>query len=78
MIMVKNGRIGNKPPAHYAAKDVFDKKLKPNYTLTLEEILKATKKADGHLRECLSTLVDAQSQLNKKIISDKFKKSRHG
>jgi hypothetical protein len=53
-------RIGNHPKVHYAAKDVFDKKMKANRIVTLREVLQATKMADGHLRECLSTLVDAR------------------
>lgn len=55
-------RIGSEPRAHYAAKDVFDKKKKPDRILLLGDIIKALKKTDGRLKECLSTLVDAQSR----------------
>jgi len=33
------GRIGSKPKVHYAAKDVFDNKIKPTKILTLKQIL---------------------------------------
>lgn len=56
------GRIGNRPPAHYAAKDVFDKKKKPDRVLQIVDFIRALKKTDGRLRECLSTLVDAQAR----------------
>lgn len=55
-------RIGNSPPAHYAAKDVFDRKIKADRKLTLVNFTEALKKTDGRLRECLSTLVDVQSR----------------
>lgn len=64
-------RIGNRPPAHYAAKDVFDKKKKPGRILLLIDIIKAIKKTDGRLRECLSTLVDVQTRSYKKIVTQK-------
>lgn len=67
-------RIGNRPRAHYAAKDVFDKKIKPDRIVTLKEIIKALKKTDGRLRECLSTLVDVQAQSYKKSLSKKHRK----
>lgn len=69
-------RIGNKPPAHYAAKDVFDKKKIPDRILTLKDIIEALKKTDGRLRECLSTLVDAQTRSMSKHYHIKKKKSR--
>lgn len=53
-------RIGNRPRAHYAAKNVFNGKKKADEVLTFKEIMKAIKKADGRLRECISTLVGAQ------------------
>jgi hypothetical protein len=53
-------RIGNNPRAHYAAKNVLDKKVKADRILSFEEIMKALKKTDGRLRECFSTLVDAR------------------
>lgn len=59
---IRFARIGNKPPAHYAAKDVFDKKVGANKILNLEDFIKALKKTDGRLRECLATLVDVQSR----------------
>ena len=73
---IRFARIGNTPPAHYAAKDVFDKKKLPDKTLNLEDIIKALKKTDGRLRECLSTLVDAQSRSINKHYHKKKKKSR--
>jgi len=54
------GRIGNTPKVHYAAHDVSTKKKFADKTLKLDEIVEALKKTDGRLRECLSTLVDAQ------------------
>jgi len=68
-------RIGNTPPAHYADKDVFDKKKKPDQTLTLEDIIKAIKKTDGRLKECLSTLVDVQTRSMVKRYHKRVKKS---
>lgn len=67
-------RIGNRPKAHYAAKDVFDKKIKPDRILGLKEIIRILKKTDGRLRECLSTLVDVQSQSYKKRLPKKHRK----
>lgn len=67
----KFGNIGNHPRAHYAAKDVLDRKLEPDEKIILSDVLKAIKIADGHLRGCLSTLVDARSRLSKKSISKK-------
>ena len=69
-------RIGNRPPAHYAAKDVFDKKKKPDKTLRLEDVIRAIKKTDGRLRECLSTLVYVQTRSIKTKYHKKIKKSR--
>ncbi len=57
-------------------KDVFDKKIPPNRVLFLEDIIKALKKTDGRLRECLSTLVDAQARSMNKKYHKGFKKSR--
>ncbi len=71
---IRFARIGNRPPAHYAAKDVFDKKVIPNRILILEDFIKAIKKTDGRLRECLSTLVNVQTRSYKKIILRKKKK----
>lgn len=73
---IRIARIGNRPPAHYAAKDVFDKKIPPNRVLSLEDIIRALKKTDGRLRECLSTLVDAQARSMNKKYHKGFKKSR--
>lgn len=67
-------RIGNRPLAHYAAKDVFDKKIKANKILSVKDIIKAIKKTDGCLRECLSTLVNIQSRSYKAKISQRGKK----
>lgn len=60
--IINFARIGNKPNAHYAAKDVYDKKKKPDFILTEKRVVEALKKTDGRLRECLSTLVGAQAQ----------------
>lgn len=73
---IRFARIGNRPPAHYAAKDVFDKKVLPNRTLVLEDFIKALKKTDGRLRECLTTLVDAQPRPLHKRYHKNTKKSR--
>jgi len=56
-------RIGNKPRVHYAAHDVFVGKKKADKILTLNEILKTIKKADGRLNECLSTRFGARTRL---------------
>jgi len=64
-------RIGNRPKVHYAAHDVFTKKKKADYIISFEEIIKATKKTDGRLRECLSTLVGVQPRSLKKRITKK-------
>lgn len=55
-------RIGNQPPVHYAAKDVFDKKKSADEVINVDKLLKLLKKADERLRECFSTLVDAQGR----------------
>lgn len=68
-------RIGNRPRVHYAAKNVLDKKSKPNYIVRLPEVITAIKKADGRLRECFSTLVDAQPRPVRSNISRSRKKS---
>lgn len=73
---IRFARIGNQPPAHYAAKDVFDQKTRPNRILTMDEFIKALKKTDGRLRECLTTLVDVQSRSYKKHSSTKLKKNQ--
>ncbi|MEK7526178.1 MAG: hypothetical protein AAB546_01720 [Patescibacteria group bacterium] len=57
---IRFARIGNHPKVHYAAYNVYTKKEKPNVKITLWELLEEIKKADGRLRECFSTLVDAQ------------------
>ena len=69
-------RIGNRPRVHYAAHDVLVGKRLPDKTITLVEVVKAIKKADGHLRECLATLIDAQPRLLSKIYQKRGKKSR--
>ena len=69
-------RIGNRPPAHYAAKDVFDKKTSPDRILIIEDFIKALKKTDGRLRECLPTLVDAQTRSMIKIYHKDKRKTR--
>src|SRR3989344_4255508 len=69
-------RIVNRPRAHYAAKDVFDKKRDANINLSLGDIIRALKKTDGRLRECLSTLVDVRSRPLKIKYHKKGQKSR--
>lgn len=73
---IKFDRIGNKPPAHYAAKNVNDGKKKADKILGFEEIMRAIKTADGRLRECISTLVDARPRLLRKCYQKKGRKSR--
>lgn len=68
-------RIGNRPRVHYAAKNVLDKKTKPNHIVSLREAIAALKKADGRLRECFSTLVDAQTRPMRPSIPRVRKKS---
>lgn len=67
-------RIGSHPRVHYAAKNVFDKKKKAQYIVSLEDILKLIKKTDGRLRECLSTLVGAQPRSSKLNVTKKVQK----
>lgn|GEM_PF-555385 len=67
------GHIGNHPRAHYAAKNVLDRKIVANEKILLTEVFEATKIADGHLRECFSTLVDAQPRLIAVSITKKRK-----
>ncbi len=62
-------RIGNRPRVHYAAHDVFIGKKKADRVLCFEEIMRAIKKTDGRLRECLSTLVGVQARSLKYKIS---------
>ena len=69
-------RIGNEPDVHYAAHDIFTKKKKPQQVITVKDFVEATKKTDGRLRECLSTLVDARTRSTKKRYQKKIKKSR--
>ena len=69
-------RIGSRPKAHYAAKDVFDGKKKADKILSVNEIIGVTKKTDGRLRGCLSTLVDAQPRSVRHILPPKGRKSR--
>lgn len=69
-------RIGNKPKVHYAAHDVYTQKKKADKTISFQETLKATKKTDGRLRECLSTLVGAQSRPVNGYYQQVTKKSR--
>ena len=71
---IRFARIGNRPRAHYAAKDVFDKKIKPDRIITIREIIEALKKTDGRLKECLSTLIDVQARSYAKRISKKHGK----
>lgn len=66
-------RIGNRPRVHYAAHDVFIGKKKADNILNFGEIMKAIKKTDGRLRECLSTLVGVQPRSLKPNISKKLK-----
>lgn len=68
-------RIGNRPPAHYVAKDVYDKKKIASTILNMEDVINALKKTDGRLRECISTLVGVQAQSLNKIYHKKGKKS---
>lgn len=70
-ISFKFARIGNHPKVHYAANDVLNKKLVADEKISLEEVIKATKIADGCLRECLSTLVGTQPRLSERSIPHK-------
>jgi hypothetical protein len=69
-------RIGNHPRVHYAAKDVYNGKRKADKIISEKELIKELKMTDGHLRECFSTLVDAQPRSVKLLYHDKGKKSR--
>ncbi len=75
-IDIKFARIGNKPKVHYAAHDVYTGKKKANKIISLEEILSKTKKTDGRLRECLSTLVSIQPRSKNEYYHYQTKKSR--
>ena len=68
-------RVGNKPKVHYAAHDVYTKKKPADKTISLEEIVKITKRTDWRLRECLSTLVGAKYRPLKAYYHPKKKKS---
>ena len=48
-------RVGNKPKVHYAAHDVYTKKKPADKTISLEEIVKITKRTDWRLRALGST-----------------------
>lgn len=76
MHTIRFARIGNRPRAHYAAKDVFDKRKKPNRVFTMMDVIVAIKKTDGRLRECLSTLVDARPRSMKKDYHKNNRRSR--
>ena len=75
-IDIKFARIGNKPKVHYAAHDVYIGKKKADKTILLKEILSKTKKTDGRLRECLSTLVSIQPRSKNEYYHHQTKKSR--
>ncbi len=68
-------RIGNRPKVHYVAHDVYSKKKKADKIISLEEIVKTTKKTDWRLRECLSILVGAKYRPSKAYYHPKKKKS---
>lgn len=71
---VRFDRIGNKPKAHYAANLVFNNKKKANIILGVNNIIDATKKTDGRLRGCISTLVDARPRSSCIYYSKKVRK----
>ena len=73
---IRFARIGNTPPAHYAAKDVFDKKVSADRILILGDVIEALKKTDGRVRECLATLVDVQTRSIRRQYHKQGKKSR--
>lgn len=68
-------RIGNRPKVHYAAHDVYTQKNEADKVISLQEILQTTKKADGRLKECLSTLVGARARSLGKSYHPRTKKS---
>ncbi len=74
---IRFARIGNTPRVHYAAKDVFDKKRKPDRILTMEDVIEALKKTDGRLRACLATLVDAQPRPYKSTLPKQKRKVKN-
>jgi hypothetical protein len=57
---VRFARIGNKPKAHYAAKNVFNDNKKADVVVGMKEMMTTIKKTDGRLRGCISTLVGAR------------------
>lgn len=67
-------QIGSHPRAHYAAHDVFSNKKSPDEIISLKEVTLAIKNAYGHLRECLSTLVDVQPRRIGYNVTKKLKK----
>jgi hypothetical protein len=73
---IRFSRVGNHPKVHYAAKNVFDRKTKPNEVLGLKTAVALLKKTDGRLRACFSTLVDARPRSVKLEYQKKIKKSR--
>ena len=71
---IQFARIGNKPKAHYVANKVFNNKKKADVILGINDIVKTTKKTDGHLRGCISTLVGARPRSSCIYYSKKVKK----
>lgn len=71
---IQFARIGNKPNAHYAANKVFNNKKKSDLILGIDNILEVTKKTDGHLRGCITTLVGARPRSSCIYYSKKLRK----
>lgn len=71
---IRFARIGNKPKAHYAAKNVFDNQKKADMVLEIREVIEIIKKTDGRLRGCISTLVDARPRSSRVYYSKKGRK----
>lgn len=75
-IDIRFSRIGNRPRVHYAAHDVFTGKKKPDFTVSLAEVVRIIKKTDGRLRACFTTLVGARPRSMNVEYQKKSKKSR--
>ena len=70
---IRFARIGNKPKAHYAAKNVFNNKIKADEILTIKESMEIIKKTDGRLRGCISILVDTRPRSSDSYYTKKKK-----
>lgn len=67
-------RIGSKPKAHFAAKNVFNDKKKADVILGTKEIIEIIKKTDGRLKKSISTPIGVRPRSSCVYYSKKLKK----